>query len=400
MSPEEKPDGPHGRDEPLEELLRLAQWPTPGPERLARLEQRWRTLIAAQVRRRRQRRVLLAVAAVAAGLLTAVLVWRILPRGEGPEPGPSTTTADNPRAAPRQPKGPRNEPKSDKPRAPKTPEPDPLPPRPSVAASRPANPFETIAFRALTRRKPEAPNTKPDDPLDAALQKMVQDADADLDRLANSLISGRQVYEARLRYEIRKSKGPRRVAAVRLLGRVGTLSSVPFLCQLARVPDLHAAGVAALVRLADPETLARLATVETDAALKRDLVSALLKREEKTALGAYLRLAAAPATREVALELLDQRPDLSRDILFEFLCSPYPCRRQGAALVLGRLDGPETHRRLMEMVARGIHRQEALMALLASPSPDAAQYLARVRSDPWLAGALISAQYQLGMSCL
>ena len=116
-------------------------------------------------------------------------------------------------------------------------------------------------------------------------------------------------------YEIRKSKGRRRVAAVRLLGRVGTPSSVPFLHQLTRVPDLHDAGVRALVGLADPETLARLATVETDTALRRDLVCALLKREGKTALGAYLRLAAAPPTRDIALELLDQCPELSRDTL-------------------------------------------------------------------------------------
>jgi hypothetical protein len=84
--------------------------------------------------------------------------------------------------------------------------------------------------------------------------------------------------------------------------------------------------------------------------------------------------------------------------LFAQLGSQDRSARYAAARALGALRNPEVTRRLVELVAIGERRAEALVALAASDEPAAIQFVSQVQRNAVLATALQSALVQAGTS--
>jgi hypothetical protein len=62
--------------------------------------------------------------------------------------------------------------------------------------------------------------------------------------------------------------------------------------------------------------------------------------------------------------------------------------------VLGRIDDPRIPERLIPLVLQNVCRQEALVALLASPRREAWEFLDLARRDPLLVASVHAAHYQ------
>jgi hypothetical protein len=389
----ERPDGP----DPLDEILRAAVWPEPEPERLARLQRRWRELSAAALPRRWSAWSAAAVA-VAAGLLVVIGLWRFLPKpgvepkqvapARVPETPASTRLAETPPAPPPTPDGPGDVDSS-----------VPPPPRPwPVAWSRPARDYEQLAFWVVTHRGQPAAERTPDDLLERAIQQRLGNPDADPSTAARPLMADPRSYRRRLVQRIEQSEGPTRTAAIELLGAVGSRESLPLLVELSRDLRTRPAAVGALTRLADSDVLGQVISEESNFELQEELCAALLTRQDSRSLAVYLALVSRRQTTEVALAALDRVESPPVDLLFEYLRSPRYADRLAAAYVLGRLDRPDVSARLIHMARRGANRHEVLAALVASSDLDARDFVAAARKDPLLMGVTLAAESQVQSS--
>jgi HEAT repeat protein len=180
-----------------------------------------------------------------------------------------------------------------------------------------------------------------------------------------------------------------------LLSQLGSQRSVPALLDLSKSKEIHAAAVQALAFLADDVTLARLVRDEEEPALQRALAGKLLARSSPQSVALYLDLLSLPSTRPSAVAVLDELSHPPVDVLFAFLNSAEASRQLQAAIVLGRLDGPQITQRLIEQVQWHVNRQEALVALLASSGMEAHRFVTSARNDQTLFAAVNSAEFEL-----
>jgi len=433
MSSNQEPFQDASRKDPLDDVLRAARWPEPQPERVARLERRWRRLWATRSHRRRLTTAACLITA-AAGLLIALLLWPVLSKRPLPrrrlapaqpqtEPGrvPARQTAQTP--AP--PVEPSDETKPDDGAKPSPGEVVPHGAK-SLARSRPASAYEQLVFHVLTQRHRSSPTQRQtsrdredaameprlarsarqgaeaaEQPgaspelLDAVLERVATAQEVDLGEAAKPLFAARSEYEELLVEEIRRSHGPRRLAAIGLLGQIGTARSVPVLGRLTADPEAHAPAVRALARLADSEILGQLAAGEADETLRQELLAELVARGDSRSVAIYLRFVQLRQTSRSALAALDRVAEPPVPRLFEFIESPQQTQRLAAAVALGRIDGPEVSRRLIDMVLSDVPCREALVALVASSGPEPSRFVSQARSDPLLAGSVRSIEYRL-----
>ncbi len=390
---------PDDSKKPLDELLQAADWPGPSPESLARLRRQFEELSSARVHKRK-RRLAIAAVTVAAGLLIAVTAWGLRSSGGDKSPPnpttnmakdrlspPATGNADTASAVARRP--PPQDSNIEIVNLPSTQAEENTP------ISRPATPDEELMFRLLLIRRQSASFKPVDDKLlDEIIEQRISDLNSDLDQLAEPLLANRQLHERSLAERIRLFSGPRKIAAIELLGTVGTGNSTALLMNLSLNPEDHAAAVRALSRLAGPDTLARLAAEENDGQLQEEILAALLARGDSQAVGAYLDFVSPSGIGQRGLLALDRVSDPPVTMLFEYLRGPQVSRRMAAALALGRLDGPEISEKLFGMVRGNAGRQEAMVALLASSGNEASRYVNLARQDLNLAGIINGAQYQ------
>ena len=398
MSPNQD-DSPQPESDWLDDLLPTAAWPEPRPGWRERLQRRWSDLSPARPPTARWAPIV-GVATIAAGLLLAASLWA-LARQRPPE---------RPEVAPAVP------PEQPRPPAPQTAEaPEPVgsgdaeadnqtpslargvPPHPEdrVVSSRPATTLERLVFEQVTERRRSPPGAPDVELLNAAIELRLTEPDADPDALCRPLVEARVAYERLLVEEIQRTVGPRRAAAIDLLGRVGTGRSVPVLARLAAHPQTHAPAVKALALLADSQTLAALAASEPEEGLRQHLLAALLARGDAHSMRFFLEFVRRPEHVASALAAVDRVANPPVGLLFELLDSPQQTRRSAAALVLGHVDRPEVSQRLRQMVIHNVRRREALLALAGSPQPEASQFVALAQRDPSLAALTRAAQYSL-----
>lgn len=388
-SEENTPRRENGPD-PLDDLLKAAAWPEPEPGRVERLRQQWHATSPVRAPKRRLARAA-AWAALAAGLAATLAVvialGRFLPRPAGvphqtapshgraerlpvpDKPGDSILAHDVPEVRPRA---------FDFP-----------------AGSREATPYEEFVFRSITRKRPPAADAPEDGLIERAIDARLDGSEADLNELARPLLAARQTHERALAWRIQESGGPRLVAAIELLGYVGSRRSAPLLIELSRREATHAPAVRALARLADPQTLGQLAVYETDARLQQALAASLIARRDRRSVAVYLALVSARSTREAAMAALEGVADPPVDLLFEFFDARQQKQRHAAAVVLGRLNDPEIPQRLIRMVAGDVQPREALVALAASSHPEALQFVALAQRDPVWTGSVRAARLQV-----
>jgi hypothetical protein len=123
-----------------------------------------------------------------------------------------------------------------------------------------------------------------------------------------------------------------------------------------------------------------------------------LLRGNSTDFQSYLQLVADPQTRAEALAVLDRISSPPIERLMQVLAGPRADLRVPAALALGRIDGPATTRRLVEMIDQNQSRREAFIALASSRGREARAYVRRAAESDQYAGlarsALIASEVQ------
>jgi hypothetical protein len=375
-------------DDPLDQLLHSARWPEPADDSVRRLRNEWRTLRTAvrpTVGRRRWLQRLIAVAAMIA--VAAYVGWWLQSRPD--QPDRRIAPVESPRA-------PSNN---------NTVVTELVPPvdggeaaEVNLTGSRPATAYEQLLIRMAERRrqpKRSPPPAASADPLDAVIEGLLADASADVSAAAASLSADRESNETRLLGRLTSAGVEEQRVIARLLALLGSPRSVPALLTLAQTPETHAAAIRALTLLADENTLAALARAEREPSLQTQLIGQLLSRNSREAVALYLDLFAAPQLRGAALVALDDHTSPPIELLFAALNNGDSSQRLSAAVLLGRIDGPQVTERLVAQVFRHINRQEAFVALLASSGQEARQFIDAAHRDQTLFAAVNSAQLQL-----
>ncbi len=403
MSRDEDPLMSPDAEDPLDQMLDAARWPEPRPDRLKRLQEHWRRLSPARPPRQRPGWTAAGVA-IAAGLLIGVVLWQWGVRRSPPRPprAPRITAQPSRRlhpansltAVPGKREMPSRPAVSDEspPRSPSGPADGDAR---VLARSRPATPYERLAFRVLAGRRQPSDDQRRRRLLERAIARYVADPTSNLDELAEPLLAWRGDCEQLLADRIGRSRGPQKIAAIELLGCVGSRRSVPLLLALRGDAAVHSAALRSLVRLADSETIGQAASAETDPCLQQHLLAALLARHDARSVAVYLRLVCERPTAEAALAALGGEDHPPVDLLFRFLRSPTRTQRTAAALALASLNDQGVTEKLVQMVVREGNRQEALVALLASSDPRAVRFVTLARRDPLLVGSVRTVEYRL-----
>ncbi len=107
-------------------------------------------------------------------------------------------------------------------------------------------------------------------------------------------------------------------------------------------------------------------------------------------------LLADPATEPAAARAAVRRPAAWTDALFDALGDRRVAVRRGAARTLAGIGGPGVTDRLIGLARRGVHRPEAVAALVRMRSPRARRFVAAAVASPPLAAVTRSALAQAG----
>jgi HEAT repeat protein len=213
---------------------------------------------------------------------------------------------------------------------------------------------------------------------------------------ASLLRSGHRIdVEQHLLDDLKHRSGAEELAAVRLLGVAGTEASLPTLLELYADEDKRTVAAASIAGILSPAQLTTRIADEADPARQRCLLGVLVTHPDPRALSTYLSFVANAATSDNALDALDDVADPPVDALFAHLDVPRTDRRLAAARALGRINGPAVSERLAKMVERGVHRREALAALMSSSGDEASRFLAGFRRIPSLVSVIRSIELQL-----
>jgi hypothetical protein len=255
---------------------------------------------------------------------------------------------------------------------------------------------EVTAKVAQSRRKASATPNKPSAEASivaAAVKRLVTDKKADAAQVAEGLRKSAMIYERSLLERLDRGPIPEQIAALRLLGCVGSSAAVGPVLRATEIPELHPAAIDTLGHLADPFLLSQLAWAERNVDLQRTLLAVLLARGEPVSLRQFLAFVENDRTAERALAAAQSVKNPPMDLLFAALSEPLEAGRIAAARVIGRIDGAATTQRLIAMVESGVNRHEACIALLSSRGPEAMRYVGTAADrDPTLAAVLSGAR--------
>jgi len=245
--------------------------------------------------------------------------------------------------------------------------------------------------RPGTTRSPGSSGRAFLDPAQAAVGRLLADPKVDPALVAASLRAAPLENEGRLLSILTTAPVAEQIAAVRLLGEIGSSAAVPTLLRAGADPNLHESAIRALSGIADTSTLNQLVREEPSTELRLALLAALLGRGDPEAVGCYLTHVESETMGKTALAAAELVPNPPMELLFSALHSTSELERLAAARVLGRIDGPATTERLIALAQEGPSRQEACVALLSSKGQEAMSFVASARINPTLASLLQAA---------
>jgi hypothetical protein len=325
-------------EDDLDVLLRSAVWPEPDPSAIARLQERLNQC-AIPRKNKSTARLAILVAALAVGLLISATIWAFQNRSSAEKPSIANSDATSPKPA--------------SPKATKS----------TIAASNHDNsPRKNVETHSMALDN--SPITRPPTPYEALLFRIA------CDKRKAALTAMREQSADPSAKETAKDEKPKQ-----------------------NPPD-HATLVRTMLARASVKALAQMVNAEENPDLQEEILVALLNRGDRQSVGAYLDIISQRTLADRALSALDRVKDPPTDVLFGFLRGEQTPRRLAAALALGRIDGPETSRKLFEMVCKNVSRQEAMVGLLASSGDDASRYVDFAKQNIALKGVLNGAQYQ------
>ena len=146
---------------------------------------------------------------------------------------------------------------------------------------------------------------------------------------------------------------------------------------------------------ADPTALIRAASA-TDRKQRDQALDQLSSMGPARAGNAMMNLFADPSTAPAATAAVCKNATAWTDALFAALGDARTAVRQAAANALAQIDGPVVTARLASMAEAGVHRREAVAALVQIHSPQAKQFIAAAANSPGMGAIVRSAliQYQ------
>lgn len=140
--------------------------------------------------------------------------------------------------------------------------------------------------------------------------------------------------------------------------------------------------------------LAAARDVRSPTSVRVAAMASMLRKADDASIGIYLTFAADPATKSLAMSAADAVNEPPTDALLRKLNDSHIATRMASAAVLGRIDGPETTRKLADLVLKNENRREALFALAASRGPEAKAFLDRAARTNELSSAVASTMIQ------
>jgi hypothetical protein len=260
-------------------------------------------------------------------------------------------------------------------------------------------PYERLVM--LAAFKPHATSERPLSIRKELIRRLASVDHADVNA-AKHLAAGLGISSEDLERELRglclNLRGLRRQAAIGLLSREATASSLNVLLELFGQPPHQEQVTPAIARLADRRTLARCYQEAGASTSRAILAESLMRQSTPGDVGLLLELLHRSRESTELLAALSHANNAVASALFAELAAPSRAVRYAAARSLGAMNRPEITRRLVDLVVRGERRQEALVALAGSDEPTAAMFVERVQRDAVLAAALQSALVQAGTS--
>lgn len=365
-------------DDQFDQQIRDALRAEPASEQIARLETFWRTTSRRERRSRTVRRAL----ALAASLLVVAVVaaWTVRQEFGGVEvvqaPQP------NPVIVPQ-----RDSPKLDPPQIAVADTPPP-------SIGRAPTAMEQFAFFSRTQPRGSAAN----EVLVAVVDDLVQ-------QVAGGEVNPQQAVEATgiameglerelLRRLVRSTDDQKRNLS-HLLAACGSDNSILPLLKLSRREVFRDEALQAIEQIVGVTGLAEVVRLSDDSRVRQVLMQRLLTAESDDAVAAYLTLVQDPSLRVEALAVADALPNVPTEVLLAFLQSDDKRARLSAALLLGRVNGPEITRRLVDLVtAERPAPTEAWIALLACRGELAQEFLSYAASRPQLLGQVNNARIE------
>jgi hypothetical protein len=282
---------PDVAQDPLDDLLRMAQWPEPRAmgNGLPALPSLVKTPVSTVTERRTARSLrkvwTLAGLATAAAVLVAVAVWGPRFPGNPSANGPFDQTVVGPTQ------------EASKPVV-TTPQSAPQPT--AVSQTHRVSDLPSIVYQdskpftippamqpgglrlqmLLARSRPRW-QSKEDELLDRALAQRTIDPQGNLQQLVQPLLAQRAEYERRLLERINTLTDSEAAAALEFLGCLGSEAAVPTLVCQSHRPSAHKPAVRALVKIANAKTLAWLLSTEPDSGLRQEILAALSAQDDK-----------------------------------------------------------------------------------------------------------------------
>jgi hypothetical protein len=356
----------------LDRQLRLALQEECDAESVSRLELFWRRQRRAESRRLTLRRCA-AIAASLAALtgVVALLTW------EESRPAPSLTGRESTPQAPRL-------------RQESLPE---APENNSLTVGREPTAYETLMFTAQIRQEEAAKTSQLTKVLNAAIDQLSVDPALAVDQLAEASLLKSSDAEAAVLQRLPRANEAQARGMTRLLARYGTNRSMPALLAIAREPSLRAQAIDAIVSIAGEDGLAAAARQSNSPIVRRALFERLLGINSESSLRRYLALVSDPSIRADVLAAADALESPPTGQLLAMLKDDDQATRLSAAIVLGRMNGPQVTAGLIAIVMEDpAAPSEAWLALLACRDESAARFLADAALHPRLLGHVNNAR--------
>ena len=362
--------------DPLDELLRQAEWSEATPLQVARLEQQWD-----RVRPRRDRRWMIRVTAFAASLLIGFLAWQAVTH----EPRElATNDLQQPEAPVVTPPEPQSldvdsvaETKAGR--------------RPDHSIGRPATKLEVALANVAIQQADRDRRIRETDPLERWVAAIIEDDERAIVAFDEDG-SSRAILLDRCLAELPRSQGQRRLALAQLLTMLEHSDTLPALVALWSDAFTRPVVESHLVEVADVSTLMEMSRVSLTFDEQVRFLSRIADRLDTESQRLLLLAAMSDRYRRAAMVVTRETHLPPADMLFDALADQNADVRFAAALLLGEIDDPRVTERLIEIARQSPKQSDPWVALIRKRDAASRQLIAEARSDPKMYATLLSAE--------
>jgi hypothetical protein len=257
--------------------------------------------------------------------------------------------------------------------------------KPSSSTGRATTAYEQLVFAARTGTKARPTIAKAT--IDAAIQRVAANADADVVRIVESSGLKSANAENLLLRRLPSASAHDRQAIVRILAVCGSRRSVPALLRVSEKEVAPTGALAAIEQIVGINGLAQIVEGSKDPTVRADLMLRLLRARTQEGLIGFLSLVRNESTRAEALFVAKGMPEVPIPQLIALLDHADEQVRLAAAVTVGYVNGPKTTQLLISRVTeQPANSPEAWIALMSCRGDMARDFLAYATRRPQLLG--------------